>query len=47
MGFKTGLVDNGRPIYYLKDLLKLCIYSYLNKVLSLRTLEKESKRNIE
>jgi transposase len=47
MGFKTRFVENGRPAYHPKDLLKLYIYGYLNRVRSSRELEKESKRNIE
>jgi len=47
MGFKTMFVENGRPAYHPKDLLKLYIYGYLNRVRSSRELEKESKRNIE
>ncbi len=47
MKFKTEFVDNGRPAYHPKDLLKLYIYGYLNRVRSSRELEKECKRNIE
>lgn len=47
MGFKTAFVDNGRPAYHPKDLLKLYIYGYLNRLRSSRALEKETKRNIE
>jgi transposase len=47
LGFDVEFVDNGRPAYYPKDLLKLFIYGYLNKIRSSRGLEKESKRNIE
>ncbi len=46
-GFDVDFVDNGRPAYHPKDLLKLFIYGYLNKVRSSRDLEKETKRNIE
>ncbi len=46
-GFKTGFVENGRPAYHPKDLLKLYIYGYLNKTRSSRDLEKECRRNIE
>ena len=38
---------NGRPPFHPKDLLKLYIYGYLNKIRSSRGLEKECKRNIE
>jgi transposase len=38
---------NGRPPFHPKDLLKLYIYGYLNRIRSSRALEKECKRNIE
>lgn len=41
------LVEEGRPMYHQKDLLKLYIYGYLNRVRSSRHLEKEYERNIE
>jgi transposase len=47
MGFKLDHTDNGRPAYHPKDLLKLYIYGYLNRIRSSRLLEKETKRNIE
>lgn len=47
LGFNIAHVDNGRPAYHPKDLLKLFIYGYLNKIRSSRGLEKETKRNIE
>jgi transposase len=37
----------GRPGYAPKDLLKLYIYGYLNRVRSSRRLETETHRNIE
>src|SRR5256714_12358475 len=37
----------GRPGYAPKDLLKLYIYGYLNRVRSSRRLEAETRRNIE
>jgi transposase len=37
----------GRPGYAPKDLLKLYIYGYLNRVRSIRRLEAETHRNIE
>ena len=46
-GFEVDFVDNGRPAYHPKDLLKLYIYGYLNRIRSSRGLEKETKRNIE
>ena len=47
LGFEIHHVDNGRPAYHPKDLLKLFIYGYLNKIRSSRGLEKETQRNIE
>lgn len=47
LGFEIDHVDNGRPAYHPKDLLKLFIYGYLNKIRSSRSLEKETQRNIE
>ena len=47
LGFDVDFVDNGRPAYHPKDLLKLYMYGYMNKVRSSRDLEKETKRNIE
>ena len=46
-GFKMDFVENGRPAYHPKTLLKLYIYGYLNKIRSSRQLEKECKRNVE
>ena len=47
-GFKdVRLHKNGRPPYHPKDLLKLYIYGYLNRIRSSRSLEKECNRNIE
>jgi transposase len=47
-GFKDiRFHKNGRPPFHPKDLLKLYIYGYLNKIRSSRSLEKECKRNIE
>lgn len=47
MGFKTDHVEEGRPAYHPKDLVKLYIYGYLNRIRSSRALEKECQRNIE
>ena len=48
VGFKNIYHNiNGRPQYHPKDLLKLYIYGYLNKIRASRKLEKECKRNIE
>lgn len=38
---------NGRPPFHPKDLLKLYLYGYLNRIRSSRALEKECTRNIE
>ena len=37
----------GRPGYAPSDLLKLCIYGYLNRIRSSRRLEAETHRNVE
>jgi len=44
-----GATDNetGRPPYNPKDMLKLFIYGYLNRLRSSRKLETESQRNVE
>jgi len=47
MGFSIDHIENGRPAYHPKDLLKLYIYGYSNRIRSSRELEKETKRNIE
>jgi len=48
MGFKSAsLKETGRPPYDPKDLLKLYVYGYLNKIRSSRRLENETKRNLE
>ncbi len=47
MGFRVDFMENGRPAYHPKDLLKLFIYGYLNRTRSSRELEKECTRNIE
>lgn len=47
LGFRTGHIENGRPAYHPKDLLKLYLYGYMNRIRSSRELEKETKRNIE
>ncbi len=38
---------NGRKGYNPKDLLKLYIYGFLNRIISSRRLESETKRNLE
>ena len=39
--------ETGRPMYAPKDLLKLYLYGYMNRVRSSRSLEIETKRNLE
>jgi transposase len=43
----TSLAETGRPPYDPRDLLKLYIYGYLNRVRSSRKLEQECQRNVE
>jgi transposase len=47
LGFKVDHIENGRPAYHPKDLLKLYLYGYMNRIRSSRELEKETRRNIE
>lgn len=48
LGFKkVTCASTGRPPYNPKDLLKLYIYGYLNRIRSSRRLEHEAIRNIE
>lgn len=48
LGFKRAVTPTtGRPPYNPKDLLKLYLYGYLNKIRSSRRLEHEALRNIE
>lgn len=48
LGFKRAeLEETGRPPYHPRDMLKLYIWGYLNRVRSSRCLEKESQRNVE
>jgi transposase len=48
LGFRHATVnDTGRPPYDPKDLLKLYLYGYLNRLRSSRLLERESRRNLE
>jgi transposase len=44
---KAVCSNNGRPPYNPKDLLKLYLYGYLNRIRSSRRLEHEASRNIE
>lgn len=48
LGFEHANVsDTGRPPYQPRDLLKLYLYGYLNRIRSSRLLERETKRNLE
>lgn len=48
LGFRHAEIqETGRPPYNPKDLLKLYLYGYLNRIRSSRLLERESKRNLE
>jgi transposase len=48
LGFKqTAPKETGRPPYDPRDLLKLYIYGYLNRLRSSRMLERECGRNVE
>lgn len=48
LGFKRAVpLRLGRPPYNPKDLLKLYLYGYLNRLRSSRRLEEEAKRNLE
>ncbi|MCC5909745.1 MAG: IS1182 family transposase [Clostridiaceae bacterium] len=48
LGFKNATPKKrGRPGYNPKDLLKLYIYGYMNKVISSKKLEKQTQTNIE
>jgi transposase len=48
LGFdRTAPKETGRPPYDPRDLLKLYIYGYLNRVRTGRTLERECQRNVE
>jgi len=47
-GFTKSVPNaTGRPMYGAKDLLKLYIYGYSNRIRSSRRLETETKRNLE
>ena len=48
LGFEHAVVSStGRPPYHPKDLLKLYLYGYLNRIRTSRLLERETKRNLE
>lgn len=48
LGFQHAKVDKtGRPPYNPRDLLKLYLYGYLNRVRTSRLLERETRRNLE
>lgn len=45
--FKIKQTFEGHPAYHPKDLLKLFVYGYMNRIRSSRQLEKECRRNTE
>jgi len=47
LGFLSETKETGRPPYDPRDMLKLYIYGYFNKIRSSRKLETETQRNIE
>jgi transposase len=48
LGFEHAILkETGRPPFNPKDLLKLYLYGYLNRIRSSRLLEREAKRNLE
>lgn len=48
LGFKYAETkETGRPPYNPRDMLKLYLYGYLNRIRSSRRLEKETHRNLE
>ena len=48
LGFKRAISPSlGRPPYHPKDMLKLYLYGYLNRIRSSRRLEQEAIRNLE
>ena len=48
LGFvRSEAAETGRPGYDPRDLLKLCLYGYLQQVRSSRRLEAECRRNVE
>ncbi len=47
MGFNVDVEKDGGQAYHPKDLLKLYLYGYHNRIRSSRKLEKEAQRNLE
>ncbi len=48
LGFDSAVpADTGLPAYHPATLLKIYIYSYLNRIQSSRRLEREAQRNVE
>ena len=47
LGINAEPAETGRPAYNPKDMLKLFMYGYFNRLRSSRRLETETKRNIE
>jgi len=46
-GFELNHIENGRPAYHPKDLLKLFIYGYMNRIRSSRELERARNTKYE
>lgn len=40
-------IEEGRPMYHPRDLFKLYVYGYLNRIRTSRLLERECRRNVE
>jgi len=48
LGFEKAVpAQTGRPAYSPRDMLKLYVYGYMNRIRSSRRLETESRRNLE
>jgi len=46
-GFESEPKETGRPAFDPRDMLKLHVYGYMNRIRSSRRIEAETKRNIE
>lgn len=47
LGFRVNPATTGRPSYHPAVLLKIYLYGYLNRIQSIRRLEREAQRNVE